>query len=302
MFLDRDDTLNVNEGLPARAFPGTHGDLYLPEYVRLMPGALGACRSLRAAGFVLVVITNQGGVARGHCDLRAIDATNARLRDLLDEEGGGDLIEACYVGPHHPGGVAAHLRGEHPWRKPGPGMVLAAAAELGLDLGRSWMVGDKARDIEAAVGAGVSRERCLRVGEGPGCDAADLAEAAVRIVSATGPRVPRGGTRVELRAGRGEPLRDLGVRAMVEATARSIAERSGVELLGLGAEAWGVWAVLETGRLGALGFMAELRRVTNAWHAGRSGGEPLWPIGESEAGGEDGGPGFGDAGGGAGWG
>lgn len=161
VFLDRDDTLIQNREITARtAHPG---DLFDPELVRLMPGAAEACRVLKGAGYVLVVVTNQGAVARGAATIEQVEATNRRVREVVRAEAGVEL-DGVYYCPYHPKGTVAPWNVEHPWRKPGPGMVLAAAKDLGLDLARSWMIGDAERDIEAAVAAGIAVERTIVVG------------------------------------------------------------------------------------------------------------------------------------------
>jgi len=283
VFLDRDDTINRNADLPASAWrDGTPGDLLDPAHVELLPGVLDACRALKRAGFALVVITNQGGVARGAGSLADIDACNDRLRELLTPERAAttpgipaplrpSLIDACYAAPHHPGGGVAPFDAEHPWRKPGPGMVESACAELGLDPARSWMVGDKQRDMDAALAAGLAPDRRLMIG--PEGDLPDLAAAAARILAAGRPRGAT--TTVTLRARDARPLADERARETVLATARAIAERTGVELTDLAATDSGVTATLTAPRLAALGFLAELRRLTNAWSRSRSGAD-LW--------------------------
>jgi len=143
VFLDRDDTLiRCDDVTP-------HGDLGDPALVELLPGALGAVERLAEAGFAIVVVTNQGGVARGRYGIREVEAVHARLNELL-----GGRVEAFRFCPFHPEGTAPEFAREDPWRKPAPGMLLDAAGALGLDLGRSWMVGDKDRDCEAGRRAG----------------------------------------------------------------------------------------------------------------------------------------------------
>lgn len=181
VFLDRDDTLIEANSLPAPPPPAAPGDLVDPALVRLLPGALEACRRLREAGFVLVVVSNQGVVARGGATLEEIDAVNSRLRELLRDAAGDALIDAVYWCPFHPKGAVPGFAQEHPWRKPGPGMILAAAEELGLDLGRSWLVGDAARDVQAGIAAGLAPGRCVLLkGEGGPPDLAAAAEAILR--------------------------------------------------------------------------------------------------------------------------
>lgn len=286
VFLDRDDTLNENATLPPEAFPGTPGDLYLTAFVRLIKGSAHACKRLKDNGFRIVIITNQGGVARGHATLRDIEATNDRLRALIDHEAGATgIIDAAYSAPHHPDGVTdAYRAADHAWRKPAPGMILAAAKELDLDLSRSWMVGDKTRDVEAGIRAGLPPGQCLRVGpRAQGADFADLARATDHILAPRPPQHPvatADATTVTLRAPTGRPLTEPRTRATVEAAARAIAERTGVPLADLRLDDTSVTATLGTHRLAALGFMAELRRATNRWYANKHPGDLLWPTGQ----------------------
>jgi D-glycero-D-manno-heptose 1,7-bisphosphate phosphatase len=174
VFLDRDDTLVDNA--VATAHTAAPGDLIDPALVRLLPGAGEACARLQATGLPLVVITNQGGVAQGICTLRQVEAVNDRLRDLL--RGHGVELAGVYYSPNRPppAGVIPRFSTPHPWRKPGPGMLLAAAADLDLDLSNSWCIGDAPRDVEAGLAAGLSPHRCLRIG--PGQALPDLTAAA----------------------------------------------------------------------------------------------------------------------------
>lgn len=288
VFLDRDDTVCRNADLPGHAWGGrTPGDLLDPDHVHALPGVGEALERLRALGFAIVVITNQGGVARAGGSLSDIDACHDALRaqlplnppDRAPQPIARSLIDACYSAPHHPSGVVSRFADEHHWRKPGPGMVLAAARELGLDLSRSWMVGDKQRDLDCATAAGIDPERTIRVD--PGSDTPDLPAACERIARALAPHAPTHAIRVEHVTLRStlpgaHPLRDPRVRETVAAAARGIAERTGVALVGLALSDDAVTATIATHRLGALAFMGELRRTTNAWHA-RAHGSPLWP-------------------------
>lgn len=145
VFLDRDNTLIENSG-----------DLGDPAGVRLLPGVPEGLRRLKDAGFRLVVVTNQGGVARGRYGEADVDAMHARIAQLADELSGGHrLIDRFYYCPFHPEATVPAYRREHPWRKPQPGMLLQAAADLALDLDRGWMIGDKPRDVQAGRAAGV---------------------------------------------------------------------------------------------------------------------------------------------------
>lgn len=162
VFLDRDDTLIACRSLPAPMPPGRPGDLYDASLVELLPGVAGACEALSAAGLALVVVTNQGSVARGAARLEDVERVNRRVRELLP------MIDAMYYCPFHPQGAGGHFTREHEWRKPGGGMLRAAAQSLGLDLGASFLIGDAARDVEAGMAAGLAEERCyLLAPEGP---------------------------------------------------------------------------------------------------------------------------------------
>lgn len=132
VFLDRDGTL-------------IHDRHYLrdPAGVELLPGVAEAVRRLRDAGFAVVMVTNQSGIARGLLTWEDFQATQARLDELLAAH--GTRLDGVYVCPHHPG-----VTGTCNCRKPAPGLFRRAAAELGLDLARSFFVGDRWRDVEAA--------------------------------------------------------------------------------------------------------------------------------------------------------
>jgi len=157
IFLDRDDTLMEANSLPPPPPPGARGDVVNPELVKLLPGAKDGCERLKQAGFALVVVSNQGVVARGAGTMQQVQDVNARLAELL----GGNLIDAFYFCPFHPKGNVPEFTREHPWRKPAPGMILAAAVELELDLSQSWLIGDAQRDIEAGLAAGLPKSHCI---------------------------------------------------------------------------------------------------------------------------------------------
>ncbi|HWE46478.1 MAG TPA: HAD family hydrolase [Caulobacteraceae bacterium] len=143
-FLDRDGVLIVDSGYPHR-----------PEDLVFIPGAASAIRRLRHAGFRIVVITNQSGVARGLFSLAEMDAFHALMRGALAAEGAE--IDALYACPYLPDApVAEYSHPDHPDRKPNPGMILRAIEELDLDPDRSILIGDKDSDMEAARRAGVT--------------------------------------------------------------------------------------------------------------------------------------------------
>jgi D-glycero-D-manno-heptose 1,7-bisphosphate phosphatase len=141
IFLDRDGTLNLPVVRDGKPYPPDKAADF-----QLIDGAAAACHALHAAGFVLVVVTNQPDVGRGTLAQSEVEATHARLLRLIPEI---SRIEVCYA----PGQGRPHP--ENRRRKPEPGMVLDAADALGLDLRRSWMVGDRWVDVECGYRAGV---------------------------------------------------------------------------------------------------------------------------------------------------
>lgn len=144
VFLDRDNTLIANDG-----------DLGDPNQVRLMDGVAEGLRRLHDAGYRLIVVTNQGGVARGKYTEDDVDAVHQKIAALVDEAVGRDgLIDRFYYCPYHPQATVAEYRRDHPWRKPHPGMLLQAARDLRIDLAQSWLIGDQDRDVQAGRAAG----------------------------------------------------------------------------------------------------------------------------------------------------
>jgi len=143
VFLDRDGTL-VEE------VPYLHD----PAELALLPGVAAALAPLGAAGYALVVATNQAGVARGYYDEAAVARVHRRLRALL--AAGGARLDAVVYCPHHPDGTVAAYAGGCRCRKPGPGMLEAAAERLGLDLRASYLIGNHPSDVGAALAAGAT--------------------------------------------------------------------------------------------------------------------------------------------------
>jgi D-glycero-D-manno-heptose 1,7-bisphosphate phosphatase len=136
VFLDRDGVLNevdVRGGVP---YPPPDADA-----LRLLPGVVAACHRLRELGYALVVVTNQPDIARGRQTRAEVDRMHARLRAKLP-------LDEIMVCPHDDADGCE-------CRKPAPGMILQAAARMDLDLARSFCVGDRWRDVEAARRAGV---------------------------------------------------------------------------------------------------------------------------------------------------
>jgi D-glycero-D-manno-heptose 1,7-bisphosphate phosphatase len=140
VFLDRDGTLNAPLVRDGRPYPPTT----IAEF-QLLPGAAEGCHALHAAGYVLVVATNQPDVGRGTQSEAAVETMHAHLRKLIPEIA---RVETCYA----PGQGVLHP--ENHRRKPEPGMLLDAAQVLGLDLAKSWMIGDRWRDVDCGARAG----------------------------------------------------------------------------------------------------------------------------------------------------
>jgi D-glycero-D-manno-heptose 1,7-bisphosphate phosphatase len=148
-FLDRDGVLNALVQDPAS---GWYESPLHPRDVRLLPGAPAAAQRLADAGFALVGVSNQPAAAKGTITLEQLLEVQERVLELLSAEGVRfDGFRLCL---HHPEGVVAELSGPCECRKPAPGMLLDAAAELELDLPSSWMIGDTDIDIAAGRAAG----------------------------------------------------------------------------------------------------------------------------------------------------
>lgn len=143
VFFDRDGVLIADSGYPHR-----------PEHLVFLPGAAAAVRRVNAAGLAAVLVTNQSGVARGLFTEDQMHAFHDLLAEALAAEGA--RLDAIYHCPYLPdAAVEAYSHPDHPDRKPNPGMLLRAIADLDLDPARSVMIGDKPSDVEAARRAGV---------------------------------------------------------------------------------------------------------------------------------------------------
>lgn len=141
VFLDRDGTINVEKDY-----------LYRVEDFTFIPGAPEAIHRLNQAGFLVIVVTNQSGVARGYYTLDDVDVLHRHIQAELAKVGAH--IDGFYRCPHHPTQGAGEFRRDCDCRKGHPGMLLQAAAEHRIELARSFMVGDKAADVEAGERAG----------------------------------------------------------------------------------------------------------------------------------------------------
>jgi len=124
------------------------------ERVEFIPGAAEAIAAFNQAGIPVAVVTNQSGVARGYYGISDVDAVHDHIAGWL--AGHGAWIDLYLFCPYHPDGVVERYVRRSEDRKPGLGMARAAAAALNLDLGASWVVGDRPEDMELAAGIGAS--------------------------------------------------------------------------------------------------------------------------------------------------
>ena len=141
VFLDRDGTINVEKNY-----------LYKIEDFEFIPGAAEAIKMLKAAGFLVIVVSNQSGIARGLFTEEAVRNLHQHIQDELAMI--GTSVDAFYFCPHHPEEGLGEYRVSCDCRKGAPGLLLQAAMEHDIDLGKSFMIGDKMSDVEAGVRAG----------------------------------------------------------------------------------------------------------------------------------------------------
>jgi D-glycero-D-manno-heptose 1,7-bisphosphate phosphatase len=141
VFIDRDGTISEEVGYVNH-----------PSRYRVFPYAAEAIKQLNEAGWLAVLVTNQAGVARGYFTEDVIGAVHDLLAREL--EGGGARLDAIYYCPHHPSVGEPPYRFDCDCRKPRPGLIRRAAADLDIDLAASWMVGDRYSDTELARNAG----------------------------------------------------------------------------------------------------------------------------------------------------
>jgi D-glycero-D-manno-heptose 1,7-bisphosphate phosphatase len=143
VFLDRDGTM-IEE----------HGYIGSLDLIHPFPWTAEAIARLTAAGFAIVVVTNQAGVARGYFDEAFVERAHRHLDALM--RAAGATIDAYYYCPHHPEGIVEGYRRVCGCRKPAAGMIQAAAHDLALDVARSFVVGDKWLDVRLAEAAGAT--------------------------------------------------------------------------------------------------------------------------------------------------
>ena len=169
LFLDRDGVINEEIGYLNRQ-----------EDVRFVPGIFSLCRTAQSLGYKLLIVTNQSGIARGLYTEDDFHRLMEWMRTAFQQE--GVSIDAVYFCPFHPEhGIGAYRR-EHEDRKPGPGMLLRGAQDLGLSLHASVLIGDRCSDITAANRAGLGTAFLLEGTERAACSGQYIEAAALRDV------------------------------------------------------------------------------------------------------------------------
>ncbi|WP_374606276.1 D-glycero-beta-D-manno-heptose 1,7-bisphosphate 7-phosphatase [Thermomonas sp.] len=149
LFLDRDGVININ-----------HGYVHTPANTDWVPGIFELVADAQARGHACIVVTNQAGIGRGMYDEAAFLAYTAWMHAQFAAR--GTPLLATYWCPHHPEEGLGDYRVACECRKPRPGMLLDAAARFDVDMRASWMIGDKATDLEAAAAAGVEQRHLLQ--------------------------------------------------------------------------------------------------------------------------------------------
>jgi D-glycero-D-manno-heptose 1,7-bisphosphate phosphatase len=173
LFLDRDGVIVADTEYLGRA-----------EHLRLIEGVAVQIARCNVMRIPVVVVTNQSGIARGLYDWNGFRAVQAALSAALAASGAHlDAVLAC---GYHGEGLGPLRVADHPWRKPNPGMILAAGKDMNLDLARSWIVGDKARDLAAGRAAGLAGGVLVAEDEGEREGATLLANAQFAVEIAAG--------------------------------------------------------------------------------------------------------------------
>lgn len=152
LFLDRDGVINVDRGYVGRA-----------EDFEIIPGIVDVLQVGQSRGYLLIVVTNQSGIARGYFTNEDYAALELHMRQRFSEF--GITFSAVYHCPHHPDGVVPELSVKCSCRKPAPGLILQAVNDFDIDLARSVLIGDKQTDVEAASAAGVGRIIMIKHGK-----------------------------------------------------------------------------------------------------------------------------------------
>jgi D,D-heptose 1,7-bisphosphate phosphatase len=181
VFLDRDGVINATVWNAEERIFDTP---YQLEQFTLFSGVAGAIGRCQQMGFLVVVISNQPGVAKGKCTREFLDDTEALLNAKLAAD--GVTLDGAYYCLHHPEASVAELRCDCDCRKPKPGLLFEASRQLDIDLKQSWMLGDQERDVLAGAAAGC--RTCLVGQQPPGTtiaslQAVDLVEAVEKLAA-----------------------------------------------------------------------------------------------------------------------
>ena len=153
LFLDRDGAVVEDTEYLCRA-----------EDIVMIPGAADVIAAANRRGIAVVLVTNQAGIGRAYYGWAEFKMVQQAIVAALARDGA--RLDAVYACAHHPQGRDGFVHPDHPARKPNPGMLLQAAADLAIDLKTSWLVGDKATDVEAAKRAGLSGAMQVATGHG----------------------------------------------------------------------------------------------------------------------------------------
>lgn len=146
VFLDRDGVINVEKEY-----------LHKWQDFEFLPTVLETCRKINEAGYLIVIITNQSGIARGFYSLGDFDLLTEQMLQEFKEQ--GINVADVYCCPHHP-----DYDGDCDCRKPEPGMILQAVNDFDIDLSQSFLAGDKESDIEAGINAGICKNFLMQTG------------------------------------------------------------------------------------------------------------------------------------------
>ena len=149
VFLDRDGVINA---APYNGEEGKYDSPYTLADFRFLPRAKQAIRLLNENNWLTIVVSNQPGVAKGKCSAAFLEALNERMRAKLAASGAH--LDAIYYCLHHPQALVPELRQACQCRKPRPGLLLAAASDLLVNLTASYLIGDNSQDVEAGLAAG----------------------------------------------------------------------------------------------------------------------------------------------------
>lgn len=177
LFLDRDGVININ-----------HGYVHKPENFDFVEGIFEICRTAQERGYLLIVVTNQAGIGRGYyTEQTFLDLTSWMKQQFSNQ---GVVISGVYFCPDHPVHGLGQYKRESPFRKPAPGMILAAAQDYNIDLATSVLIGDKGSDIQAGRAAGI-RDNILfdpsNAGSIPNCRVRNLHELSHWLIASSTP-------------------------------------------------------------------------------------------------------------------